>query len=170
MILFTYSNPLLNVEWSCSAIKPLTAGASGLVVPIFPLEEAERLSPLAAERGLDLVLLVAPTTPPQRMERIALKSRVSYLVSVARVTGGVPRWKPEWRIGTSAQAIIACTAVGFGISGAEQVKRVRGWGADGAIVGSALVKEWLLRRRRCRKLKSFALICVRLPTDWLASR
>ena len=32
-------------------------------------------------------------------------------------------------------------AVGFGISGAEQVRQVRGWGADGAIVGSALVKR-----------------------------
>ena len=63
-------------------------GAAGLVVPDLPLEEAEKLSPIAAAHGLDLVLLVAPTTPAERMGRIAAASRgFTYMVSVTGVTG-----------------------------------------------------------------------------------
>ena len=144
VILFTYSNPLLNVGMELFCDQAAAAGASGLVVPDLPLEEAERLSPLAAERGLDLVLLVAPTTPPQRMVRIAEKSRgFTYLVSVTGVTG--ERAQMETRVEGLVHQLKTSSpvpvAVGFGISGAEQVKQVRSWGADGAIVGSALVKR-----------------------------
>ena len=120
------------------------AGAAGLVVPDLPLEEAERLSPLAATFGLDLVLLVAPTTPQNRMQRIADSSRgFTYLVSVTGVTG--ERVKLQDRVASLVSDLKACNsgpvAVGFGISGPEQVLQVKQWGADGAIVGSALVKR-----------------------------
>jgi tryptophan synthase alpha chain len=88
VILFTYSNPLLNVGMERFCEQAAAAGASGLVVPDLPLEEAERLSPIAERVGLDLVLLVAPTTPRERMGRIAQSSRgFTYLVSVTGVTG-----------------------------------------------------------------------------------
>jgi tryptophan synthase, alpha subunit len=63
VILFTYSNPLLNRGAERFFADAAAAGAAGLVIPDLPLEEAERLSPLAAQHQLDLVLLVAPTTP-----------------------------------------------------------------------------------------------------------
>ena len=63
VVLFTYSNPLLNRGMERFCQEAAAAGAAGLVVPDLPLEEAETLSPLAAAHGLDLVLLVAPTTP-----------------------------------------------------------------------------------------------------------
>lgn len=144
VILFTYSNPLLNrgMENFCSEAS--AAGAKGLVIPDLPLEEAERLSPIASSHGLDLVLLVAPTTPLDRMARIAERSRgFIYLVSVTGVTG--ERTAMEERVGDLVRQLKTMTslpvAVGFGISGIKQVKQVRGWGADGAIVGSALVKR-----------------------------
>ena len=62
VVLFTYSNPLLNVGMEKFCADAAAAGAAGLVVPDLPLEEAEKLSPIAAAHGLDLVLLVAPTT------------------------------------------------------------------------------------------------------------
>jgi tryptophan synthase alpha chain len=143
LILFTYSNPLLNrgMEAFCEAAA--TAGAAGLVVPDLPLEEAEKLSAIAAAQGLDLVLLVAPTTPADRMDRIAHASRgFTYLVSVTGVTG--VRTSLETRVQGLVQQLKAMgptpVAVGFGISGADQARQVRDWGADGAIVGSALVK------------------------------
>jgi tryptophan synthase alpha chain len=119
------------------------AGAAGLVVPDLPLEEAEKLSPIAAAEGLDLVLLVAPTTPPERMARIHASSRgFTYLVSVTGVTG--VRNNLEARVEPLVQQLQAQggspVAVGFGISGPEQARQVRLWGADGAIVGSALVR------------------------------
>jgi tryptophan synthase alpha chain len=143
VVLFTYSNPLLHRGMERFCHEAAEAGAAGLVVPDLPLEEAQRLSPIAAGHGLDLVLLVAPTTPPERMARIHAASRgFTYLVSVTGVTG------VRQSLGERVQPLLAAlqaqggipVAVGFGIAAAEQVRQVRQWGADGAIVGSALVK------------------------------
>ena len=144
VILFTYSNPLLNRGPERFFAEAAAAGAAGLVIPDLPLEEAERLSPLAQAEGLDLVLLVAPTTPADRMKRIAEASRgFTYLVSVTGVTG--ERASLEGRVSSLVHDLKQCcpipVAVGFGISGPEQVTQVKSWGADGAIVGSALVKR-----------------------------
>ena len=142
VILFTYSNPLLNRGMEAFCRAAAAAGAAGLVVPDLPLEEAERLSAIAAAEGLDLVLLVAPTTPADRMGRIAAASRgFTYLVSVTGVTG--VRTSIETRVEGLVQQLKGMgptpVAVGFGIAGPEQARQVRDWGADGAIVGSALV-------------------------------
>jgi len=143
VILFTYSNPLLNRGMEAFCAAAAASGAAGLVVPDLPLEEAEKLSAIAAAEGLDLVLLVAPTTPAERMGRIAAASRgFTYLVSVTGVTG--VRTRIETRVEGLVQQLKALgptpVAVGFGIAGPEQARQVRDWGADGAIVGSALVK------------------------------
>ena len=143
VILFTYSNPLLNRGMEAFCRDAAAAGAAGLVVPDLPLEEAEKLSAIASDHGLDLVLLVAPTTPSDRMGRIAAASRgFTYLVSVTGVTG--VRTSIESRVQGLVQQLKGLgptpVAVGFGISGPEQARQVRDWGADGAIVGSALVK------------------------------
>jgi len=143
VVLFTYSNPLLNRGMEAFCAEAAAAGAAGLVVPDLPLEEAEKLSPLAAAAGLDLVLLVAPTTPAERMARIHAASRgFTYLVSVTGVTG--VRSSLEARVEPLVQRLKAQggtpVAVGFGIAGPSQAAQVRAWGADGAIVGSALVK------------------------------
>ena len=143
VILFSYSNPLLNRGMDCFCRDAAAAGAAGLVVPDLPLEEAEKLSAIASQHGLDLVLLVAPTTPADRMGRIAAASRgFTYLVSVTGVTG--VRTNLENRVAGLVQQLKGMgptpVAVGFGISGPEQARQVRDWGADGAIVGSALVK------------------------------
>lgn len=144
VVLFTYTNPLLNLGMESFCHQAAAAGAAGLVVPDLPLEEAERLSPIATAEGLDLVLLVAPTTPAARMARIAAASRgFTYLVSVTGVTG--VRQQLEERVGGLVSQLKALgptpVAVGFGISGPDQARQVRQWGADGAIVGSALVKR-----------------------------
>jgi tryptophan synthase alpha chain len=143
VVLFTYSNPLLNRGMEAFCAAAAAAGAAGLVVPDLPLEEAEKLSAIAAAAGLDLVLLVAPTTPAERMARIHHASRgFTYLVSVTGVTG--VRTSLESRVGPLVGQLKGQgdtpVAVGFGISGPEQARQVRDWGADGAIVGSALVK------------------------------
>ena len=142
VVLFTYSNPLLSRGLERFCEQAAAAGAAGLVVPDLPLEEAEKLSPLASAHGLDLVLLVAPTTPADRMARIHAASRgFTYLVSVTGVTG--VRSSLEARVAPLVQQLCALpgppVAVGFGISGPDQARQVRDWGAAGAIVGSALV-------------------------------
>ena len=144
IILFTYSNPLINrgLEEFCSEASEV--GVSGLVVPDLPLEEAEKLSRIAETKAIDLVLLVAPTTPLDRMKKIANTSNgFTYLVSVTGVTG--ERSSIEENVETLVKQLKGSSsspvAVGFGISDAKHIKQVKEWGADGAIVGSALVKR-----------------------------
>tara|TARA_B100000965_G_scaffold305179_1_gene264007 strand:- start:2344 stop:3069 length:726 start_codon:yes stop_codon:yes gene_type:complete len=144
IILFTYANPLINRGLEEFCLDASKAGVSGIVVPDLPLEEAEKLSQIAESKEIDLVLLVAPTTPKDRMKKIAETSNgFTYLVSVNGVTG--ERSSLENNVGSLVrqlkQSSTSPVAVGFGISEVKHILQVRQWGADGAIVGSALVKR-----------------------------
>ena len=144
LVLFTYSNPLISYGMEKFCQDASSVGVSGLVVPDLPLEEAEMLSSIAEEKGLDLILLIAPTSPMERIHKISRKSKgFTYLVSVTGVTG--ERSVISERVSTLVQQVKEISsipvAVGFGISGPEQVRQVKNFGADGAIVGSALVKK-----------------------------
>lgn len=119
------------------------AGFSGLIVPDLPGDEAADLAKLTRENGLDLVQLVAPTTPADRLARILEQaSGFVYCIAVAGTTG-VREALPE-DLTRMLQQLRAQTklplAVGFGIGRPEQVRGLRGL-ADGAIVGSALVRH-----------------------------
>jgi tryptophan synthase alpha chain len=120
------------------------AGIGGLVVPDLPLEEAEALLKPAAEIGVEVVLLVAPNSPKERIEAIARQSQgFIYLVSVIGVTG--IRSGLESRVKDLLIELRSVTdkpiGVGFGISEPEHAKQVKDWGADAVIVGSAFVKR-----------------------------
>lgn len=144
IILFTYYNPIYYRGIEPFLDRIAGAGIRGLVVPDLPLEEAEGLLEPAAERGIEVTLLVAPTSPIERIEAIARQSRgFIYLVSVTGVTG--TRTVMADRVGDLLQSIRSITdkpiGVGFGISGPEQALQVKQWGADAVIVGSAIVKR-----------------------------
>ncbi|KAK2970196.1 hypothetical protein RJ640_019664 [Escallonia rubra] len=141
--LFTYYNPILKrgVDKFMIAVKDV--GVHGLVVPDVPLEETEILRKEAVKNNIELVLLTTPTTPKDRMKAITEASQgFVYLVSSIGVTGA--RASVSGKVETLLQEIKEATnkpvAVGFGISNPEHVKQVAGWGADGVIVGSAMVK------------------------------
>ncbi|MEM9770533.1 MAG: tryptophan synthase subunit alpha [Cyanobacteria bacterium P01_D01_bin.73] len=166
IILFTYYNPILNrgVETFLKDIK--AAGAAGLVVPDLPLEEADSLLKPAAEIGIEVTLLIAPTSPVQRMTAIAEQSQgFIYLVSVTGVTG--MRTQMQTRVGDVLKQVREVTdkpvGIGFGISGPEQAKQVKGWGADGAIVGSACVKL-LADGDEAEAVKNLGAFCKSLKT------
>ena len=113
-------------------------------MPDLPLEEAEKLSQIAASEEIDLVLLVAPTTPKDRMKKIAETSNgFTYLVSVTGVTGERSSLEDnvESLVRQLKHSSSSPVAVGFGISDVKHIQQVRKWGADGAIVGSALVNK-----------------------------
>lgn len=144
IILFTYYNPILNRGIQPFLQQLVRAGVAGLVVPDLPLEEAEGLLKPAAEYGIELTLLVAPTSSAERIEAIARQSQgFIYLVSVTGVTG--MRSGLEMRVKDLLQQMRQVTdkpiGVGFGISQPEQAHQVRDWGADAVIVGSAVVKR-----------------------------
>ncbi|MUG99907.1 tryptophan synthase subunit alpha [Scytonema sp. UIC 10036] len=144
IILFTYYNPILNRGIEKFFKDIAAAGVAGLVVPDLPLEESSGLLKIASEIGIDVILLVAPTSSSERIEAIAHSSQgFIYLVSVTGVTG--MRGTLEVRVSDLLQQIRSVTdkpiGVGFGISKPEQAKQVKAWGADAVIVGSAFVKR-----------------------------
>jgi tryptophan synthase alpha chain len=144
IVLFTYYNPILHRGVSKFLEQLVNAGIAGLVVPDLPLEEADVLLVPAKEMGIDVTLLVAPTSSSQRIEAISRSSQgFIYLVSVTGVTG--MRSQIETRVSDLLKQIRNTTdkaiGVGFGISEVEQAKQIRDWGADAVIVGSAFVKR-----------------------------
>jgi tryptophan synthase alpha chain len=116
-------------------------GIEGFVVPDLPAEEADPLRDACDEFGLDLVFIVAPTTRGDRLERIM--SQVSgYVYVQARLGVTGAREDVSDQTATSLERLAAHDvpkAVGFGISTGEQAERIVAGGADGIIVGSALV-------------------------------
>lgn len=144
IILYTYYNPILNRGIENFVQQLANAGVAGLAVPDLPLEEAESLLKPCAKLGIDLILLVAPTSSVERLKVIANSSQgFIYLVSVTGVTG--MRSGVETRVEELLQQLRQVTdkpiGVGFGISEAEHAAQVRKWGADAVIVGSAFVKR-----------------------------
>ncbi len=144
LILFTYYNPILNLGIKIFLQQLVIAGIKGLIVPNLPIEEASELLQEADVAGIEVILLVTPTSPKQRIEAIADCSRgFIYLVSVTGVTG------MRSQIQTGVKDVIAeirsvtnkPIGVGFGISSPEQARQVIDWGADGVIVGSAFVQR-----------------------------
>ncbi|MGD1921312.1 MAG: tryptophan synthase subunit alpha [Pleurocapsa sp.] len=164
IILFTYYNPIYyrGVESFLQEVK--NAGVSGLVVPDLPLEEAEILLKPAKEIGIEVTLLVAPTSSQERINAIAAQSEgFIYLVSVTGVTGirsemasGVKDLLADLHNSTDKPI-----GVGFGISSPEQAKQIKDWGADAVIVGSAIVKR-LAEGTPESGLKAIAKFCSSL--------
>lgn len=120
-----------------------SAGFAGLIVPDLPGDEAEEMAAICRKRGLDLIQLVAPTTPPSRVDRIVkTASGFVYCVSVAGTTGTREKLPDELKVQLAdlRTRTDLPLAVGFGVSKPEQVDELRGL-ADGAIVGSAIVRR-----------------------------
>ncbi|RLM94457.1 tryptophan synthase subunit alpha [Halobellus sp. Atlit-38R] len=116
-------------------------GLSGFVVPDLPAEEADPLRDACDEFGLDLVFIVAPTTRGERLDRIM--SQVSgYVYVQARlgVTGAQDDVSGQTEESLERLADYDVPkAVGFGIKTGDHAERIVAAGADGIIVGSALV-------------------------------
>jgi len=139
-ILMTYLNPLLAL--GPDAFSTLAAaGISAVVIPDLPEEEAAAMSGEAARAGIDVVLLVAPTSSDERLRRIGSASRgFVYVVGVVGTTGArreadpaLPRILDRVRHATT-QPLVA----GFGLSDPSHIQAIAAH-ADGAIVGSRLV-------------------------------
>ncbi|OUL26416.1 tryptophan synthase subunit alpha [Nostoc sp. T09] len=166
IVLFTYYNPILHRGIEKFLQQIAAAGVAGLVVPDLPLEEASGLLQPASEIGIDLTLLIAPTSSAQRIEAIARSSQgFIYLVSVTGVTG--IRSQIETRVSDLLKQIRSVTekpiGVGFGISEVAQARQVKDWGADAAIVGSAFVKR-LAEGTPAEGLSAIAEFCQSLKT------
>ena len=145
LALLTYYNPIFRMGLEKFFSLTSTYGIDGVIVPDLPVEEAEEYKRLAEDHGISTIFMVTPNTTEERLERIInFTSGFLYMVSIFGVTGArerihqltlntIHRIKPQ--IGDRIPL-----AVGFGISEPEHVRTIIKKGADGAIVGSALVK------------------------------
>jgi len=129
------------VEKFCKDAK--AAGFDGLIIPDLPPPEAQKTCDMVKAAGLDTVLLVSPSTSPDRRKLIAqLCTGFVYYLSVAGITG--ERDKLPADMEKNVREIKALTSVpvciGFGIHKPEHVKQLSAF-ADGAIVGSAFVRR-----------------------------
>ena len=141
IVLMGYLNPILAYDPASFCRDAAMAGVDGLIVVDLPTEEAGLLSGHAAEYGLDIVRLVAPTTDDIRLPTVLQGcSGFVYYVSITGVTG--TRTASSAELAVAIPRIRAVTdlpiAVGFGVrTPAQAAAAVRV--ADGAVVASALI-------------------------------
>ncbi len=140
LVLMGYYNPMLAFGLEKFVYRAEAAGTDGFIIPDLPPEEAGAFEKAAG--AVPLIHMLAPTTPAERMERVARDAKgFVYLVSVRGVTGartGLPEGLEEL-VGRVRQHTSVPVCVGFGIGTPEQAKAV-GALADGVIVGSACVQ------------------------------
>ncbi len=141
LVVMGYMNNVLAHDEERFVTEAAAAGVDGLIVVDAPFDERPQLSEACRREGVDRVLLVAPTTPPERMVAIAARSSgFVYCVSVTGVTGA--RAELAAGLGPLVARVKRVTnlpvAVGFGVATPEQAAEV-GRLADGVVVGSAVI-------------------------------
>jgi tryptophan synthase alpha chain len=143
LVLFSYYNPVLQMGLEAFAERASAAGADGVLITDLTPEEAGEYRRILGARGLDTIFLAAPTSPDERLAKIAAStSGFLYLISRTGVTGAkdtLPEDLPAL-VRRVRRVTSLPIAVGFGISLPGQVS-VLGGLADAAVVGSALVQE-----------------------------
>lgn len=142
LVMMSYLNPLLAFGYDELADRALAAGVCGFIVPDLPFEESEEIRAALEAKGLGLIQLVTPATPPPRLRTLCDASRgFVYAVTITGVTGGdvgLPADLTGYLDEVSKLSSLPVCA-GFGIRSPDDVAAV-GKHAAGAIVGSALVE------------------------------
>jgi tryptophan synthase alpha chain len=143
LVLMGYANPVLAMGEARFAEAAAAVGVDGAITVDMPPEESVELRRELMARGVDPILLAAPTTRPERLAMLARETRgFLYYVSLTGVTGA----RAELAAGIEEQVrrvreageIPVC--VGFGVSRPEHARELAAF-ADGVAVGSALVER-----------------------------
>lgn len=143
-VVMTYANLVFysGLENFCRRL--VEAGGCGLIVPDLSFEESGPVAEACGAAGLELVSFVAPTSAKERRSLIAKQAQgFLYLVAVRGITGGATQMNEELAelISDAKAASSVPVLVGFGVRTAEQVREMVDKGADGVIVGTALLEE-----------------------------
>jgi tryptophan synthase alpha chain len=142
IVLMGYYNPIYIYGVDRFLADATAAGVDGLIVVDLPPEEDSELCLPALNAGLNFVRLATPTTDDKRLPTVlANTSGFVYYVSITGITGSAA--PDARRVGDAVARIKRHTtlpvAVGFGVKTAEQARSLA-TGADGVVVGSALVE------------------------------
>jgi tryptophan synthase alpha chain len=142
LVIFSYLNPILRFGMRRFCEEAARVGVDGALVIDLTVEEADEYRRLMAEHGLDPIFLAAPTSPNERLKRIAGACRgFVYAVSRTGVTGAQKQLASDAKnlVNRIRKFTDLPVAVGFGVSNAVQFAEV-GEFADAAAVGSAIVQ------------------------------
>jgi tryptophan synthase alpha chain len=148
-LLFSYYNPLYAYGFEKLTTDAKNAGVDGFLITDLSVEEAGDISVMVRRKELNLVFLAAPTSTEARIKKIAAYSTgFIYAVSRTGVTGEQTAVSGAVSplLGRIREHSALPVAVGFGISTPAQVRQVQQV-ADGAVVGSALVR-WIEENRQ----------------------
>ena len=141
----TYYNIVFRAGHKRMARSLAAAGVSGAIVVDLPIEEIGPWATEADAAGVDTVLLVAPSSPPERVERICARAR-GFVYAVARMGVTGERGDLGGDVAKVVERIRGCTdmpvCVGVGVSTPAQAAEMCEV-ADGVVVGSALVRRLL---------------------------
>ncbi|CUT05490.1 tryptophan synthase subunit alpha [Candidatus Kryptobacter tengchongensis] len=144
IILMGYYNSILSRGIENFVVEAISNGVDGVIVPDLPIDEADKLIEISQRYGLSNIFLVAPTSSDERIKLVSEKStHFVYCVSVTGVTGEREEFGGEdfenfmLRVRANSNKPFV---VGFGISKRDHVLEAWRW-ADGAVVGSALIKK-----------------------------
>ncbi len=149
IVLFGYYNPLFVRGEETVVSLAADAGIDAFLVVDLPVDESVSLRTLAQVRGLSVIPLVAPTSRPARITKLAEVAKTFpipfvYYVSMMGVTGGAGATDVLAEAGKQAARVREVTSrptvVGFGIDSAAAAK-VAAAGSDGVVVGSAIVRR-----------------------------
>ncbi|CAI8045053.1 Tryptophan synthase alpha chain [Geodia barretti] len=139
--LMSYYNPIFRMGEDAFCQVAQDAGVDGVIVPDLPPEQAQSLLEIAPRYNLATIFLVAPTSPPERMQLIAsVSTGFIYCVSVTGVTGARAMLSDEIApmIAELRKHTDKPISVGFGVSTPDQATQIAQI-ADGVIVGSAII-------------------------------
>lgn len=141
-------------------------GIEGIIVPDLPVEESEPLYQACREQNVDLIFIIAPTTTPERLERIMDKVSGFIYVQARLGTTGARNNVSEttYEVLERLQEYDVPKAVGFGVSKGEHAREIIEGGADAVVAGSVFVDlleengmDTKLLRSKTRELKEGAL-------------
>ena len=142
VVIMTYANPVVRTGVAAFAAAAHEAGVDGVILSDLPPEESPETWQALASAGLDTILLVAPTTDEARLPLLLERCRgFVYCLARTGVTGRGEGWAGSLgdRIASLRKRTALPLAVGFGISGAADARKLRGL-ADAVIVGAAFMR------------------------------
>jgi tryptophan synthase alpha chain len=142
IVLFGYYNPIFVMGPEVFAARAAAAGVDAVLTVDLPIDEIDELAGPLGAHGVDVVPLVAPTSTPDRIARLAgFAPPFVYYITLTGVTG-VKLAQPvdPARLDAIRAAARAPVAVGFGIRSPADAARFAAI-ADGVVVGSALVDQ-----------------------------
>ncbi len=146
LIIMTYSNILFRKGYIQFAQQAKESGIDGFIVPDIPIEEAKEYLDSVKKIGISAIFLVSPNTSEKRLKIISkICTGFLYVISIFGTTGERKGFD-EYTIESikRVKKVIADNlplAVGFGISNPQHVRYMIDAGADGAIIGSAIIKK-----------------------------